>query len=224
MAVVVDEARSRLRMIALTTSRSGAAARRTVGEVAAHGEDLARDVAGRVGSLVGEDRLLDLVEAVVDHVGHVEVAVDDHVEDRPQEEALLGLAVLGALELEPPGHLVEIDRGAVGARGGARSASQPGPVTMSISRLFDLAARALAVVDGDVEVVAVAHQLGALARVEDGVDDRRAHAELGLERRGAASSSVGRLGVDPEDRVLRVRAPRGVGDGSTPRGRACRTT
>ena len=63
--------------------------------------------------------------------------------------------------------------------------------------------RALAVVHRHVEVVAVAHQLGAFARVEDRVDDVRAHAELGLERVQLVLV-LGPLGVDPEHRVLGI--------------------
>ena len=67
---------------------------------------------------IAEHLLLDLVEPVVDSVGDVEVAVDEHVEDRPEQEALLGLAVLHPLQLEPARDLVEVDLGAVARRGG----------------------------------------------------------------------------------------------------------
>ena len=173
----------------------GAAHRR---EVAPHREDLPRDLGRRRSRPVRrEHALLDLVETVVDHVGDVEVAVDQHVEDRPQQEALLGLAVLQALELEPARHLVEVDLGPLGARVSNRD-QPPGAGHDVDLPARDGAARALAVVDGDVEVVAVAHQLGALPGVEDGVDDGGAHAELGLERVELVVVD-GAARVDPDD-------------------------
>ena len=73
-----------------------------------------------MAAVVAEHRLLDLVEPVVDRVGHLEVAVDDHVEERPQQEALLGRVVLRPLELEAARDLVEVDLRARRRSGGGR--------------------------------------------------------------------------------------------------------
>jgi hypothetical protein len=126
---------------------------------------------------VAEDDLFDLVEAIVDLVGHVEVAVDDHVEERPQEEALFGGAVLDPLQLEAARHLVEVDLRALVTR--VSDGDQPARSGDDVDLpAHDRAPGALAVVDRDVEVVAVAHQLGAFAWVEDGVDHGGTEPEL----------------------------------------------
>ena len=145
------------------------------GEVAPYGEDLSRR---STRAVVAEDHLFDGVEPLVERVGHLEVAVDDHVEQRPEQKPLLRGAVLGALELETPGDLVEVDGGAVVAR--VPHGHQPARTRDDV----DLAAGdrrvdALAVVHGDMEVVAVTHQLGALAGVEDGVEDGGTDPEIG---------------------------------------------
>ncbi len=171
-------------------------------EVAAHFERPLGDARWR---WVDEHGLLDVVEAFVDHVGHVEVAVDEHVEDRPQEEALFGGAVLRALELEATGHLFEIDLGS--AVGRVPHGQQPARAGDDVDLpAADDTLRALAVVHGDVEVVAVAHELGALARVEDGVDDGGAHAERRLQLVQAVLV-LGALGVDPHDGMVGVGLP-----------------
>ena len=166
-------------------------------EVAAHGEDLPRDRGRRI---VGEHDPFDLVEPVVDRIGHFEVPVDDHVEERPQQEALFGRAVLGPLQFEAAGDLVEVDRGA--GLGGMADRDQPSGTGDDVDLPADhRRSGTLAIVHGDVEVVAVAHQLGAFPRVEDGVDDGRADAEPFAQ--GADLGFGRRRGVDPDDRLIR---------------------
>ena len=90
---------------------------------------------------------------------------------------------------------------------------------MSISRLSTESRDARAVVHRDVEVVAVAHELGALARVEDGVDDGRAEPELRLQRVQRLARRR-RRGVDPDaPRAVGSTASRRCARGRPPRGR-----
>ena len=99
-------------------------------EIAAEREDTLRDA----GCRRCRTPALRRVEALVDHVGGVEVAVDDHVEDRPEQEAFFGLPFPGELELEATHDLVDGNRAAV--LGGVADREQPaGPDTRSISRL-----------------------------------------------------------------------------------------
>jgi hypothetical protein len=50
------------------------------------------------------------VEAVVEAVGDVEVAVDDHVQERPQQKALVPGVLFAALHLEAVDHLLGCER------------------------------------------------------------------------------------------------------------------
>ena len=142
-----------------------------------YGEDLASDL---VVGLVGEDALFDVVEPLVERVGGVEVAVDDHVEQRPEQEAFLGAVVLGALELETVRHPIGVEAHAVVA--GMTHSEDPALAQHDV----DLTAREdviseLAVVDGDVEVVAVTLQLGALALVGEIVDHDLANVKFAAQ-------------------------------------------
>ena len=123
---------------------------------------------GTVGpvAVLGEHRVLDIVEAVVDRLGDDEVAIDDDVEERPQQETDLGPEVLGALELEPcaspcltgntPGVLV---LGSLVDRSPANRWR-----TRCRSRVAEAVGMEDAVVDGDVEVVACSGRASCAAR------------------------------------------------------------
>ena len=180
----------------LAHRRGGSAQRR---EIAAHREDRAARWDAELGRrAIGEHlspRSASSRSSI--SVGDVEVAVDEHVEDRPEQEALLGLAVLRPLQLEPRGATSSMSTGVPSLRWWRTVSSQPGPVTMSISRLLDHRRGALAVVHRHVEVVAVAHAAWCARAGRGSRRPRSAHAELGLERVQLVLVG-GRLGVDPE--------------------------
>ena len=199
-------------MIALRTSRIGAAARRSVVR-SLRTAKISRGIAGRWRSRE-HDAPRSASRSIVDLVGDGEVAVDEDVEQRPEQEALLGRR--GARLRWSSKRRVTSSRstGVPSTLRWRTVSSHPGPMTMSISRLTTLVVSALAVVHRHVEVVAVAHQLGALARVEDGIDHGVAR---GRGRRAVAASSSrrGRRRVDPQHRARRVERRRAIWSGST---------
>ena len=112
-----------------------------------------------------------------------------------------------ALELEAARDLLDVDRLACWCSVGCRTVTiHPGPITRSISWLSSVVAVELAVVHGDVEVVAVPDQLRALGlRVGQRVDDERREPELVGDVRALLVGGLF-VGVDPHHRGGRDRA------------------
>jgi len=135
-------------------------------EVASDREHVAWDTTLAV---VTEHRLLQRVEAIVERVGHLEVAVDDHVEQRPEQEALLGDAVLAPLQLEAVLDQFHVEAAtlAVGMTHGHHPARTHHDVDLGGG---EAVGGATGVVHGHVEVVAVAHELRSLLHVAEGFD------------------------------------------------------
>ena len=122
-----------------------------------------------------------VVELVVDLVAHVEVAVDEHVEQCPQQEALFGAVLLGALELEAALDLFDLERpGSFLVVGRMTHGDDPPGAHHDVDlAALELVVEQIAIVDGDVEVVAVADQLGAFRlRVRERVDHEWRELEL----------------------------------------------
>ena len=165
-------------------------------------EQLARAPTPEAVDRVVEHRGLDVVHGVVDDVGDAEVAVDHDVEQRPEQKAFVGAAVLATLRHEPAAH--ELDREVADVRRvvleGLAHRDEPALTEHDV----DLARRELvavepAVVDRDVEVVRVVIELRALPGVAEILEDELVQAEGLSDDR---ELFVGGLGaVDPDDRV-----------------------
>ena len=119
-------------MIASRTSRIGAAARRSVVR-SLRTAKISWGTPG--GGRLAEHVLLDLVEAVVDLVGDVEVSVDEDVEERPEQEALLGGCACSARWSSKRRVTSSRSTGVPSTLRWRTVTNHPGPVTMSISRL-----------------------------------------------------------------------------------------
>ena len=123
------------------------------------------------------------------------------VEERPEQQPLVGRAVLGALHLEAVGDDAEVDRPGAGCR--VAHGEQPsGPDHDVDLTALEVVAAQLAVVDGDVEALAVPQELRALVRVGEGFDHAVGQAQLGVQRRLLVVGHA--LGVDPHDGVVAV--------------------
>ena len=142
-----------------------------------------------------EHLLFDVVEAVVDRVGGLEVAVDEHVEDGPEQEALFGFAFPVELELEATHDLVDGNRVAV--LDGVADREHPSRAHDQVDlAALEVVVDELAVVHRNVEALPVADELGALRlRVHERVDDDRA--ELELAQDAVALFFGGLFAVDP---------------------------
>ena len=151
-----------------------------------------------------EHDLLDLVEAVVEAVGDVEIAVDDHVEECPDQETLIVGGLVGALHLEAANHGIELE----GLRvvlivAGLSDRQHPSVGEHDVDLPRDqLVVDEVAVVHRDVEVLAVVLELGALAALVQVFGGDVADLQLGRERIQLGVGGV--HAVDPQQRLLRV--------------------
>ena len=161
------------------------------------------DTLGYAGLPVAAEHLLfDNVEAIVDRVGGVEVAVDDHVEERPEQEAFLGLPLPAELELEATHDLVDGNRAAV-LRGVTECEHPSGPDDQIDLSALEVVFEELAVVHRHVEALAQPDELcSLLLRVDQRVDDHRTELELADDV--VALFGGGLLTVDPHRCILGI--------------------